>query len=237
MRKFPPARTTWACIGIALILGLIGGRHAAGQALPTATGPGAYVIVGATYSGFESSYGEQKISGASFYVDTNFIWRYGLETEVRRMAYPHFGERQSTLLTGPRWSFRPKGFVPYAKFLVGGGRFDFPYGFGYGNYFVVAPGAGVDLRVGREGAPAARGLRISAVARLHLRPDTPVWRQRWHQLRSARLRRARSCRDSALHSQEFPRTQRNARSAGLPIWGPRVRLQTLLKTRPCRFLR
>ncbi|HEV2645529.1 MAG TPA: hypothetical protein VGU46_04105 [Acidobacteriaceae bacterium] len=150
MRSILHGQSIWACIGIALILGLIGGRHAAGQALPTATGPGAYVIVGATYSGFESSYGEQKISGASFYVDTNFIWRYGLETEVRRMAYPHFGERQSTLLTGPRWSFRPKGFVPYAKFLVGGGRFDFPYGFGYGNYFVVAPGAGVDLRVGQK---------------------------------------------------------------------------------------
>jgi len=133
-----------------LMLGALCGRAARAQALPTATGPGAYVIIGGTYSGFESSYGEQKISGASIYVDTNFIWRYGLETEARRVAYPHFGERQSTLLTGPRWSFRPKGIVPYIKILAGGGRFDFPYGFGYGDYFVVAPGAGVDLRLGEK---------------------------------------------------------------------------------------
>jgi hypothetical protein len=133
-----------------LALGVLGSGVAHAQALPTATGPGAYVIVGGTYSGFESSYGDQKISGASFYIDANFIWRYGLETEVRRVAYPHFGERQSTLLIGPRWSFRAKGLVPYVKFLAGGGRFDFPYGYGYGDYFVAAPGAGVDLRWGKK---------------------------------------------------------------------------------------
>jgi hypothetical protein len=133
-------------LGVALLC-----IHAAGaQALPTASGPGAYVIVGGTYSGFESNYGAQKIGGASVYADTNFIWRYGVEVEARRMNYLNFGERQSTLLAGPRWSFRPTGLVPYVKVLVGGGRFDFPYGFGYGNYFVLAPGAGVDLRVGKK---------------------------------------------------------------------------------------
>ena len=49
---------------------------------------------------------------------------------------------------GPRWAFRRKGFVPYVKLLAGGGRFDFPFGYGYGDYLVVAPGAGVDLRLG-----------------------------------------------------------------------------------------
>jgi hypothetical protein len=63
------------------------------------------------------------------------------------MVYPDFGERQTTLLAGPRWSLRPGGFVPYVKLLVGGGRFEFPYGFGHGDYLVVAPGAGIDLRV------------------------------------------------------------------------------------------
>jgi hypothetical protein len=133
-----------------VLVGLVCGCVARAQALPTATGPGAYVAVGGTYSRFQADYGEQAISGASIYVDSNLTWRYGLETEARRMTYPNFGERQSTLLAGPRWSFRQKGFVPYAKLLVGGGRFDFPYGFGYGNYFVVAPGVGVDLRVGQR---------------------------------------------------------------------------------------
>jgi hypothetical protein len=135
---------------LVMIAALVSGRGADAQALPTGSGPGAYVIVGGTYSGFESDYGAQKIGGASVYIDTNFIWRYGIETEARRVYYPNFGERQSTLLAGPRWSFRPAGFVPYVKVLAGGGRFDFPYGFGYGNYFVVAPGAGVDLTLGRK---------------------------------------------------------------------------------------
>lgn len=131
-------------------MGLTGAHAAGAQALPTATGPGAYVIVGGTYSDFQGDYGQRKISGASVYVDSNLQWRWGIETEGRRMMYPNFGESQSTLLAGPRWSFHPKGFVPYVKFLVGGGRFEFPYGYGYGDYFVMAPGAGVDLRVGRK---------------------------------------------------------------------------------------
>jgi hypothetical protein len=142
-------RLGWLCFAVALFA--LVSRHAAfAQALPTGTGPGAYVIAGGTYSEFQADYGSRTISGASIFVDANLDWRYGIETEARRMAYPDFGERQSTLLAGPRWSFRPKGIVPYVKLLVGGGRFDFPYGYGVGNYFVVAPGAGVDLRLGQR---------------------------------------------------------------------------------------
>lgn len=133
------------------LLGLAAAAATAlGQALPTGSGPGAYVIVGGTYSLYQADYGQKTVSGASVYVDSNFIWRYGLETEARRMDYPKYGERESTLLTGLRWAFHAKGLVPYAKFLVGGGRFDFPYGYGYGDYFVAAPGAGVDLRMGKK---------------------------------------------------------------------------------------
>ena len=144
----PRCRLLW--IGAALLIGLTLTRRAQAQALPTGTGPGAYVIVGGTYSGFESDYGKRQLNGASVYADANLDWRWGVETEARRMDYPDFGARQSTLLAGPRWSFGAKRLVPYVKFLVGGGRFDFPYGYGYGNYFVMAPGAGVDLRVGRR---------------------------------------------------------------------------------------
>jgi hypothetical protein len=120
------------------------------QALPTGTGTGMYVIVGGTFSEFQSDYGKQAIPGGGIFVDTNLDWRWGAEAEARRMIYPQFGERQTTLLVGPRWSFRSSGLVPYVKVLVGGGRFDFPYGYGQGNYFVFAPGAGVDLRLGQR---------------------------------------------------------------------------------------
>ena len=137
------------CFAVALFA-LVSKQAAVAQALPTGSGPGAYVIAGGTFSEFQADYGSRTISGASIYVDSNLDWRYGIEVEARRMAYPDYGERQSTLLAGPRWSFRPKGFVPYVKLLAGGGRFDFPYGYGTGNYFVVAPGAGVDLRLGER---------------------------------------------------------------------------------------
>jgi hypothetical protein len=142
-------RRGWLCLAVALFA-LLPGHTVFAQALPTASGPGAYVIAGGTFSEFQADYGSRSISGAGVYVDSNLTWQLGIEAETRRMVYPDFGERQSTLLAGPRWSFRPKGFVPYVKLLAGGGRFDFPYGFGTGNYFVVAPGAGVDLRLGER---------------------------------------------------------------------------------------
>jgi hypothetical protein len=133
-----------------LVWTAIGAARAAAQALPTGSGPGAYVAVGGAYSQFESDYGKRAIAGAAVYVDVNPEWRWGVEAEVRRMNYASFGERQTTLLAGPRWSFGARWLVPYAKVLVGGGRFDFPYGYGYGSYFVVAPGAGLDVRLGRR---------------------------------------------------------------------------------------
>ena len=144
------SRRVFLYLGALLLIALIAERTAHAQALPTATGPGMYVIVGGTFSEFEGDYGKQAISGGSVYVDSNLFWRYGIETEVRRMVYPDFGERQTTLLAGPRWSFRAKGLVPYVKVLAGAGQFEFPYGYGHGNYFVVAPGAGVDLRLGEK---------------------------------------------------------------------------------------
>jgi len=133
-----------------LLVALLTSQRGHAQALPAATGPGTYVIVGGTFSGFASDYGKQTITGTSIFVDTNLFWRYGIESEARRTVYPKLGERQTTLLAGPRLSFRAKGLIPYAKMLVGGGRFDFPYGYGHGDYFVVAPGAGVDLRLGQK---------------------------------------------------------------------------------------
>jgi len=139
----------WLC-ACAVLLALLPKHAASAQALPTASGPGAAVVVGGTFSDFQADYGARTITGASVYADANLTWRFGIEGEARRMAYPDFGQRQSTILGGPRWSFRRSGFVPYVKLLAGGGRFDFPYGYGTGDYFVVAPGAGVDLRLGQR---------------------------------------------------------------------------------------
>src|ERR1017187_3490850 len=47
------------------------------QALPAGTGTGMYVIVGGTFSEFQSDWGKQDILGGGIYVDTNLFWRWG----------------------------------------------------------------------------------------------------------------------------------------------------------------
>lgn len=121
---------------------------ASGQALYTATGPGSYVSVGVTGSLFQSQYGQRLLGGTAVYVDANLYRRVGIEAEARWLNL-HTDEdvRQRTYLVGPKLSLKGRGFRPYAKFLVGRGEFDFPFGYAHGSYFAMAPGAGLDLRI------------------------------------------------------------------------------------------
>jgi hypothetical protein len=55
------------------LLALFAGRKEAfGQALPTATAPGAYIAVGGTYSIFQSNYG-QRVLGGGEYLQTSIL--------------------------------------------------------------------------------------------------------------------------------------------------------------------
>jgi hypothetical protein len=122
-----------------------------GQAKYAGTGPGSLVTIGATASGFQSSYGHRYLGGVGGYVDANLTWRFGIEGEARFLRYHAQADTyETTYLIGPRVSFGKHRLNPYAKVLVGLGRFNFPYDYGYGSYFVVAPGAGVDLRLNRR---------------------------------------------------------------------------------------
>jgi hypothetical protein len=121
------------------------------EALPTATAPGAYVSVGTTYSFFESGYGQQKVRGGGIYVDLNPVRAAGLEAEghwLKQSEAPNV--EQSTYLIGPRVQFRRGPYTPYVKTLVGLSHFEFPYDMARGRYFVIAPGAGVDLMLGND---------------------------------------------------------------------------------------
>jgi hypothetical protein len=40
--------------------------------------------------------------------------------------------------------------MPFVKVLAGIGHFEFPYRYATGNYFVIAPGAGVDFALNRR---------------------------------------------------------------------------------------
>ena len=123
--------------------------QAAVQALPTATGPGGHVSVGAFASGFESDYGKRRIGGYGAFADYSPTWRMGVEAEYRTL---HFHEEaqvsQTTYLAGPKIGLSSRALSPYVKVLGGLGVFHFPYRYADGHYFVLAPGAGLEWRLG-----------------------------------------------------------------------------------------
>ena len=122
-----------------------------GQARYVATGPGSLITIGATASGFQIDYGKRYLGGVGVYADFNATWRIGVEGEARFLRYNQENDTHlSTYLVGPRLSFGKHRFNPYGKVLAGLGRFNFPYDYATGNYFVIAPGAGVDYKVNQR---------------------------------------------------------------------------------------
>jgi opacity protein-like surface antigen len=136
------------CVVTGLILLGIGGCAVHAQALPTASGPGTYAAVGGGYSGYQVDYGKRAMGGGFVFADVHPTWRYGLEGEARYLrAHSDEDVTQTTYLGGVHIYLRPQAFRPYAKFLVGVGRLDFPFHYGTGTYLALAPGAGVDYLV------------------------------------------------------------------------------------------
>ena len=132
-----------------LLLPTLGGRAHA-QALYAATAPGAYVAVGSTYSSYQIEYGQRVLGGIAVHADINFTREIGIEAEGRWLRQnQEASANETTYLVGPRYQFRFRHgpIQPYAKVLVGEGIFNFPYNYERGEYFVVAPGAGIELKI------------------------------------------------------------------------------------------
>jgi hypothetical protein len=142
------AKTLSLAAAAASLLWLAPLHEARAQAHETAGGPGSSAGGGASV--FQIDYGQRYLAGFTASVDMHPTWRYGFEVEGRWLRYnTDEGVTQSNYLVGPHvniWEFGP--LVPYGKFLVGGSRMAFPFGYGQGTFFTLAPGGGVDLRVG-----------------------------------------------------------------------------------------
>jgi hypothetical protein len=122
--------------------------RAHGQALPTATAPGAYLSVGGTHSQFSIPYGQTHMGGAGLYADVNPRRQVGLEFEARWIDRKEVADvHQSTYLAGPRIQRRVGLFSPYVKVLAGLGEFNFPYNYAQSRNLVIAPGGGLDFNV------------------------------------------------------------------------------------------
>jgi hypothetical protein len=134
----------------AIPLLLLGTPRLNAQAVPTATGPGSYIAVGGGASLFQADYGKRVIDGFTGYADVNPTWRYGLEAEVRVLNH-HTSEDVSerNYLIGPRVAVAGFGpFRPYAKFLIGDSRIEFPFRYAQGSYLTYAPGGGLEYMLG-----------------------------------------------------------------------------------------
>ena len=145
----PPAISLSVCLLLATLTAATPTLHA--QATPTATGPGGYITVGGGASYFQADYGKRDLGGYIVYADLNRTNRLGLEFEARLLHHhEEVGTNEETYLIGPRLALGRRWFNPYAKLLVGEGRFHFPYNYGEGTYLTLAPGAGLDVPVGKS---------------------------------------------------------------------------------------
>ena len=147
-------QSVWALmmVLVALALALMLPSRVHAQAEPAGIGPGSYVAVGVSASGFNSGYGQQRLIGPTLYVDANLYRRVGFEGEARTLHF-HTQEdlRQTTYLAGVRISSHGRSVRPYTKLLAGVGVMTYPFRDAHGRYAVFAPGAGLDWRVRRTG--------------------------------------------------------------------------------------
>jgi len=138
-------------IAILLTMWLSMARTAHGQVVYSGDQGGFSLTAGATGSGYEVQYGEQKLLGVAGVVDVDTRRRFGVEAEGRWLMFHETNQLQATTyLGGPRYHFSSGKFQYYAKGLVGLGQFTFPYNYAQGNYLVIAPGGGVDYRWKRK---------------------------------------------------------------------------------------
>jgi hypothetical protein len=142
--KTPPVFS----IGL-ILFALLAARCASGQVAESANMGGHSVWIGTGVSGYYLGYGSVKNLGVTGYIDADSIRRLGFEGEGRWLQFHETNDISAdTYLGGPRYHFNFGRYQPYVKGLAGLGLFNFTYNYAHGSYFVVAPGGGVDYRLG-----------------------------------------------------------------------------------------
>ncbi len=130
-----------ACISVAA-------AHA--QSPPSTIGGNEALAAGGSFSAVHLQYGQHWAFGAAGFVDANLTYHYGLEGEGNWSRWHTQSDVWAdSYLIGPRYrlpSFGNYRFRSYAKFVIGSGHLNLPYNLGSDNYFVMAPGAGIDYR-------------------------------------------------------------------------------------------
>jgi hypothetical protein len=145
----PCLRLGYTAVILAVCLAMT--RPAAAQVVPSANGGNLTLAAGATGSGFYLQYGERKMLGLSGFVDLDTSRRIGIEAEGRWLEFHKTADvHAETYSIGPRYHMDFGRFQPYAKGMIGFGKFNFPYNYAHGSYLVVTGGVGTDYILSRR---------------------------------------------------------------------------------------
>ena len=121
---------------------------ASGQSRESGTEDHPSLWVGGGASLYSVQYGHQKLVGLTALFDADSARGFGIEGEGQWLEFHNFANVHSeSYLIGPRYHFGMNRVQPYVKGMVGFGKFNFPYNYASGTYFVVAAGGGVDYRL------------------------------------------------------------------------------------------
>lgn len=144
-RLFSRYRNALAGLLLAAVFGCAAARA---QSPESTTGGTGGLAAGGSFSAVHFQYGQHWVYGATGFADANLTFHYGIEGEGNWSRWHTQSDTWSTTyLIGPRYNLPTLfnyRFRPYAKFLIGSAHFNLPYNGGYDNYFVMAPGAGID---------------------------------------------------------------------------------------------
>jgi hypothetical protein len=128
-----------------LSLGLAGWSHA--QAVPVASRL-SLVQFGGGGSVANPDYSPHKIGGLGIYGTYDFTSHFGVEGSIHYTSLVADATKENSYLIGPRYVFHHNNLYPYAKILVGFGRFSYtPQNASEATYTyrVYAPGGGLDI--------------------------------------------------------------------------------------------
>jgi hypothetical protein len=118
-----------------------------GQATPAGRG-GSQLTAGGYFSSFSPDYGTNELLGVGVYSDLNVGAHLSAEGEARFLRFNQkLDVHEDNYLIGPRYRWHYGRFQPYAKFLIGNGQFNFPYGYAHGGYLMIAFGGGLDVNL------------------------------------------------------------------------------------------
>ncbi len=158
MRLKPIFKLNFAALFVAAVLPVYS------QVVPSANQGGVPIVVGAGFSDFSIDWGPGvRMEGVSAWADwyphrlPAVLNGLGIEGEGRDINYGRPADlsrmRQDTGLGGAIYTWNHhRNFRPYAKFLAGIGRLEFPPAGTYSQdtFMVLAPGGGVEYRAWRH---------------------------------------------------------------------------------------